>query len=304
LTGADFDIGRLLGTLWRRKLLILCLALIVPAAALASSLLAHQKYTATATILFRSASVPPQLQTPWLPPELTDLDPARQEATDVALANLSAVAENTVNQLGRPIGDVSVTGNASTDVLSVSATETSPKFAADVANAYAKAYVLFRSQRYVALIAAALTAAKGEYAAIPKAQRHGSAAAQLSSTIVGLTALARLQDPAAAVVQAATTPIAPDSRRVVRNVGLGLGAGILLGLALAVLLDLLSNSSRDAKVAGRSLRGWAAPIGEQHVRSAGDRVEQDLAAPRDLVTDSGDLRSAGHATVTREHRVT
>ena len=279
---AEFDIQRALRALWRRKLVILLLAAVVPAAALAYSLSRPREYEATATMLLQTPLLPTARQAPGVPLQATDADPARQEATDVALASLSSVANAAANQLGRSIGKVSVTGNAKADVLSVTATETSPTFAARVANVYASAYARFRGERYATMIDAARTQVEHAYGALPADERGTSRGQALARTSASLGTLATLQLTRTSVVQPATVPTAPSSRKTVRNVALGLGAGLLLGLALALLLELLPGRPHE-------------PVRDE------PRSDHDGLEPEFVLADSdGTDERAGHPLVARE----
>jgi uncharacterized protein involved in exopolysaccharide biosynthesis len=283
---AEFDIQGVLRALWRRKLVVLLLAVVVPAAALAYSLSRPREYEATATILFQTPSLPTRQQAPGIPAQATDTDPARQEATDVALASLSSVANTAANQLGRPIGKVSVTGNASTDLLFVHAIESRPTFAAQVANVYASAYVRFRGERYAAMVDAARTQVEQAYDALPGGDRATSRGQALARTSATLDALAKLQLARTSVVQRATVPTTPSSRKTLRNLGVGLAAGLLLGLALAAVLELLQGrpheSDRDD------------PGSEQ------DRLEREFSLAGSDGTDGASSERAGHTLVAQE----
>src|ERR687894_1707227 len=81
----------------RLRVVLLCLAL-VPATALALSLLQTKEYTATASLLFRDPGFAQQLFGSSVGNQ--PKDPAREAATNVELVSLAEVARRTARKLG------------------------------------------------------------------------------------------------------------------------------------------------------------------------------------------------------------
>lgn len=239
----EFDIHRVIRVLRRRKLVIIVLTAVVPLAALAYSLRQPPQYSATATVLLQNPQLPQQVSGSLLlaPAE----DPTRVAATDVQLIQLGAVANKTEALLHRAIGSVSVSGNASTDLVQITATEGQPAFAATVANAYAKEYEEFSRQQEAATILSVRSQFVDQYGRLSVAARNGAQGRALLSTVNKLERLAALQTGNAALVQAASTPTVPSGPQTKRNVVLGLAAGLLLGLALAFLIDVFDRRVRE-----------------------------------------------------------
>jgi capsular exopolysaccharide synthesis family protein len=239
----EIDIHRVLAVLRRRRLVILALTVLVPLAALAYSLSQSKQYTATTTALYQDPQLTQQItgSLSLLPSE----DPARVAATNLKLAQLATVASMTSKQLHRPIGSVSVSSDASTDLVTFSATSTSPRFAATVANTYANQYVSFRRQQNAATIMKVQGLVQREYSTLPQAAKSLRKAKTLANTANRLGVLASLQTGDAALVQPAGVPSSPSSPKTVRNVIIGLAVGLMAGLALAFLLDLVDRRVRD-----------------------------------------------------------
>src|SRR5919197_1725130 len=129
----------------RRRLWIVCLCVVlVPAAAVAYSLLQKPEYTAKATLLFRDPQFDQRLfgdtfmQTP--------IDPAREAATNVGLVSLPRVAAQTAAQLPPMTEDevssaVTVKNAGQSDLATIEATARTPALAARLANTFADQYI-------------------------------------------------------------------------------------------------------------------------------------------------------------------
>lgn len=242
-TTAEFDIHRVLRVLRRRRLVIAALIVVVPLAALGYSLNQPTEYSASATLLLQNPNLPQQVGGS-LTLQLGE-DPSRVAATAIQLAQSATVANMTEATLHAPLGSVSVQGNASTDLISIVATETKPTFAAAVANTYAREYETFARQQEAATILSVRQQFERQYAALSAAARRSAEGQSLLNTANHLEQLASLQTGDAELVQPATAPVGPSGPRTVRNVLLGLAVGVLLGLALAFLFDMVDRRVRE-----------------------------------------------------------
>ena len=245
----DFSLRMLLGVLRRRWLVLAaCLSLGV-ALSLAISLLQDDRYTASASLLFRDPGFDQKLfGSTFLD---SSQDPDREAATNVRLVSLDVVAARTAKKLGGAVtgGDVAdiveVAPEGQSDVVSVSATHTDPKFAARVANAFATEYIAFRRDADRSKVQEAQTLVERQLDALPPEQRAGIEARSLRDRSEQLEILASLQTGNAELVQRARVPEARSSPRLSRNLVIGILLGGLGGILLALMIERLDRRVRD-----------------------------------------------------------
>jgi capsular exopolysaccharide synthesis family protein len=235
----------------RRRILVVALcALLVPGVALALSLREQKRYTASASVLFRT----PQLDATLFgaSPRSSSVDPLRGAATDVGLASLPAVAQRTASLLGLSnagivSGDVSVSAAGNSDLISITANDVNRQFAAKLANTYALASIQLRQEAERANVLLAQAAVGREIAGLSPADRSGVRGTTLSQRYDQLTTLAALETGNTDLVRPASVPLAASSPKVRRNVVLAGVLGLLLGLCLAFVRDLLDPHLNEPK---------------------------------------------------------
>lgn len=202
------------------------------------------------------------------------LQPDRAVQTQVKLMTLRSLAQTVANDLQSSataddiLRRVSVAQSDQTDVIDITAADSTGQGAAAIANSMAKAYVAWSKQVRTAALKAAgdevqaqMTDAQDQMTSLSRQISKGGAAAlaktsELAAARDRYTALAkrlddlrvseRLETGDAQVVAEATAPSQPVSPNPVRNIGLGLALGLVVGLGLAYVLGLSSTSgSRD-----------------------------------------------------------
>ena len=195
-----------------------------------------------------SASASLLLRTPQLDQSLTGIqvsspstDPARDPATDQSLLTLATVATRVAHHLhmstSRVQSEISVGSDALSDVVPVTATDTSPTIAAELANAYVNQYIAFRRQADRSQLSEAEQLINNQIQAIPPSQQAGPAARALQARRDELQLLASLQTGNAEVVQAATPPKSPSGPHPKRDALIGLLLGLLVGAALVIIIE-------------------------------------------------------------------
>ncbi|HEX8066711.1 MAG TPA: polysaccharide biosynthesis tyrosine autokinase [Thermoleophilaceae bacterium] len=242
----------LLHILRRRIGVVLACALLLPGAALAFSLAQEKQYSASSSLLFRDPQFDQKLfgSTVFEPIR----DPAREAETNVKLVSLDVVADRTARALtGRRLtkGDVqskvTVQPEGKSDVVSITATDHDPRFAARLSNLFAEQYIAFRRDADRSKIYSAQQLIERQIGRLPEPQRTGERGRSLRERAEQLQILASLQTGNAELVQTASPPTAASSPNPVRNTVLGLGLGVLLGLGLAILLERLDRRLKDPK---------------------------------------------------------
>jgi receptor protein-tyrosine kinase len=217
-----------LRVLKRRYVVILVAVISVPLAALLYSSTQTKEYTASTTVLFESNAESPEEQT-------------REAATNEALAVLPTVAAKAAKKLpgaslGEVLGSVEVSAaNEMANVATISATNESPTRAAEIANAYANAYIDFRREARQAPLKSATAVFESRLENLPAGEV--SKAEALEQKLNELEIQEALQTGQASVVQQAEPPSSPSQPKTKRNVLIGIVLGIVLAFALAAIIE-------------------------------------------------------------------
>jgi capsular exopolysaccharide synthesis family protein len=263
------ELQRVLQVLRRRAIPIALTVIIVAFAAVGLSLLQEKKYSASASILFRSQNLAQELPGSTAP----SVDQQAQAATNLQLASLQEVAVRAADKLGprfnqREISDgVSVSAKGASNVVDVTATWRSPRTAARVATTFAQQFVQFQAGAERVRISDAQkrllqTLQRELQSAAPDRTRIDTIQASLDN----LQVLKNVNSGEAQVIQRADVPSSPSSPRPVRNGVIGIFAGLLLGIGLALALEQLDRRVRSASELEELL---GAPLLAQVPRSEG-----------------------------------
>ena len=276
----NVDLIRIAQVLRQRAALIVMCVLVTGGAAFVLSKAQRKQYTATAQILFRNAQLDQQAAGLQV---VNQTNPQPQTDTDLKLATLPRVAGQTAEALDHGLTQkqvsnaVSVTQEADTDLAQVTATWTSPTFAAEMANTYAQNVVTDRNRADASYYSNALQAVNLQYQALSPAQQNGVEGADLKDRANSLQILSHLQEGEVQLEQAAVPPPGPSSPKIVRNTFIGAFLGLLLGLVLAFLLQRMDRRLREP---GELERVYGAPL---------LAVVPESSALRDVPTGNGSI---------------
>ena len=241
------DGGQLVTALRRRAPLIAVCAFLVAGSALVLSLVQTNVYSAEASLLFRDPGFDQRL---FRSAGESWEDPAREAATNVALASLDTISELTADDLGGGLdGDdvsakVNVESGGQSDVATIVAEDPDPEEAANLANTFAQNYIEFRRDADRAQVAGARELVEADFESLPAGERDSQAGESLQRQISQLQALEALQTGNAELVQEAEVPSSPSSPKPLRNAILGLLLGLLLGVGIALLRERLDRRLR------------------------------------------------------------
>lgn len=231
----------------RGKWLILLSAVIIPVAAFAYSSREKPVYQASATVLLSTQSLAAALTGTQ-----NQLDtPDRIAATQAELARVPEVVNSVIGRFHLPmtagafLSQSSVTAQVGADILVFTVTSGDPALVPKLASAYAHAYTAYRLR----LDTASLEAARAEVQAqLDELRRAHQASSSLYSSLFSkeqeLRTLEALQTSNAFVVNSpsrASKIVAPMKRDIV----VGLVLGILLGIGLAYLREVLDTRVRS-----------------------------------------------------------
>jgi len=232
----------------KRKWVFVQAVLVVTLATLGFSLSQEKAYTATATLYFNDPT-----QGVLDQPGGSFVDPSREAATNERLVNLPVVAQRAAVELGRGVtgeqvaGSVTIESSGDADLVDIGATAPSGRGAADMANAYANAYIAFRRETGRGDLREAARLVESTLAGLPPARRAGAEGAELRSRLERLRLAESLQTGKAKLVQRAQAPDGPSSPKTKRNVILGLLMGSILGFAIAALFERLDRRLRTVE---------------------------------------------------------
>jgi Mrp family chromosome partitioning ATPase len=181
------------------------------------------------------------------------------------------------------MGDVSLSIDTSTGLLDVNATGPSAKFAAALANAYARRIAATTTASTTRQLAAAARVLQRRLSHLsPAAPGDAGEQATLQDEISRLDFVQATATPGQ-VVRTAFPASEPASPKPVRNVALGLLAGLLIGLVAAFLRESFDRRMRGSdEIAGKL--GFPL-LGHVRRRTLGKAVQPRLAGDRDGAGD-------------------
>ena len=243
-----WDVYRVIEALRRRVgLVVLCIVL-VPLAALGLSLAQEKQYTATIAILFRNPGLDQEILghgNILFPP----IDADQEAATNLRLVDLDTVDRLVGRQLGLSQNDVrgkiNVQAQGNSNIVTVSATDSSARRAATIANVFGAQFIAFRREADRAKINQATILIQNRINELPPGGGGIIRRRLLENRLTALETLADLQTGNAEVVQPADVPTSPSSPKIVRNTVIGGLVGVLLALALALILDRVDRRVRE-----------------------------------------------------------
>ena len=245
------DLHHYLNVAWRWKWLLAGLIVLIPAGVYAVSSQLGKTYEAKTTLFVQSTSV--------ASPQFSDQTAVSTSSPDnvALLVKTPLVADLAAQKLGEPRSDArpllaqvsaalnaNITTGSDTNFLTITASDSNPRRAAAIANAFAHALVAKRASQAQQAIASTLRQINANAPAI---SGLGAAAKQdLATQIQSLQTLRSTQQGATQIVDPVQTPTSPVSPRPLRNTALGFIFALLLAAGLLPILDRLDRKIRQA----------------------------------------------------------
>jgi capsular exopolysaccharide synthesis family protein len=229
-------------------------ALVVGAGTAAVTLTHSKVYRAQSSISFNDIAAEANLvsETPVTPSASTLVD-AAIEARTITRPAVVARVKKLLNSNAPTSGvSASVAGPANLVVIRADASRAAS--AAALANAYATAEQDVVTAAIQGQLAQAANTLQADFQNLRKVVPDPSTAATYGDRITRLRFLAETARPVQ-ILGAATAPAGPVSPHPIRNGLIGLAAGLLLGLLIALLRGSLDRRLRDASAIGAEL-GW------------------------------------------------
>lgn len=223
--------------------------LLVMAAALVASFASQKQYDGQAALLFGGQDRVESLLTPDAQSNVND--PERQLNTDVSLIKLDTVADAVKRRLNLPtptselLDQVSAETSSSSDIVTVTARDPSPRRAAAIATAFAQEYVTYRRNAARRSFDEAAQLAQSRLDALSPQDQATEEARQLRARKRDLEINAALQTGGVEVIRKAAVPASPSRPRPKLSAALGLFLGGLLGIALALALEFADRRLKD-----------------------------------------------------------
>jgi tyrosine-protein kinase len=244
------DISTFFATLRRRVLIIVAAVAVGGAAAYYISDQQSDKYSATAKLLLQGSAA--DRPGAGFSAPLPDSAPDRE---DLILGGdvLKRVERKLAKRVGaqeaaQVTSDLSVFSGQDSNVVVLTGTAPQPKIAALAANLLATENIEFRRQSVVAKVRRSEKAVQQELSHLTgRSPEAIQSANNLRGVLQNLRANATSADGDAVVVKRAEAPSSPSSPKPKRNGLIGAFAGLLVGLALALVLEQLDRRVRHSK---------------------------------------------------------
>lgn len=222
--------------------------LLVIAAALTISLSSTKKYDASAELLFGGQDSVERLITP----DAGEVrDPERELNNDVKLITLDTVAAAVRRRLQlntsteKLLEQVSTETDTTSDIVTVVIRDENPRQAAAIANAYVEEYVAFRRRSARQNLNDAARLADTRLRALSPVEQQSEEARQLRARKRELEITAALQTGGVEIVRRARVPDDASRPRPKLSFAVGAVLGLLLGVALALMLEFADRRLKD-----------------------------------------------------------
>lgn len=242
------DLARALRIFRDRKWIIIGFGLLGLAAGLVQSMLTTPRYEATARILWQNTTLDRALFNAQI---FQISDQERALTTGADLVKLDQVAASVKQELGspRPVaslqGMVSVKANSNSNIIDIVARSPYQVEPADVANSFARQFILYRQQADRAVLANAREQVEAELAAMTEAEAASARGQTLSQKAEELAVLESLQTGGYELVEVAKAPSAAYNIHTNRDAVIGLFLGLIVGVIIASVLQVLDKRIKE-----------------------------------------------------------
>ena len=234
------DLREFVALLRRHALLIAVVAIVTGVSTFAVSAGQAKQYVATTTLLYAPRSGTTSL----------DSDPTRAMGTLVGIAASNTVLAPIARHYKLTVAElqsaVTVRGDTTSDILTVSVDSTNPSRAAAIANSISRTLIANGTARTKNLLNAQITFLQQQLQALTGKVDPSSvaAAASIRTQLAQSRAELATETPDVSVLTPASTPSSPSSPHPKRNGAIGLLVGLVLGIMIGFLRDRLDRRMR------------------------------------------------------------
>jgi capsular exopolysaccharide synthesis family protein len=237
---------RVLRVVWERKWLVIACVIVSLGVATASVSTAEKKYESTAELLLRD----PGFARTLFGSDLFEsgANPERDTSTTLEVIESAQVTERVVRALDGEVSgstaveSIDVNAGENSDIVSIAATTADPKLSARLANAYAREFVNYTRERDRAKVRDAQRLMEQTLEAAPPEQQQN-----LLDSLRQLTVLEALQTGQGDLLALARPNTDPASPKPFQAAALAGVLGLLLGVAVALLADLIDRRLKTAE---------------------------------------------------------
>lgn len=232
--------------LWAHKYLIAMLVVIATVSTYVYYDRQPERFSSSTDIYLRNSPAADAALTGTVAPVTSQ----RELANQARLLRTRSVARRVAKKIGfngEPdalLDGIEVTPSADADLVTLTAVAGSAGVAADVANAFAAAFVEQRDAARKQTARTSRIAAQRQLDDLPKDQRESPTAAQLQFRVGQLAALENLSSSTAVQLEAAEVPAAPFEPNPLRNAIFAFALSLMLGTIGAYGLDRLDRRIR------------------------------------------------------------
>ncbi len=236
---------QLLAVLRRGKWWFLACVLILPTLIYFYSERLPKTYTAATTVAVGSSLIDTSLFNEQTRPAINSI------ARVARLTSTSVVAREAAQRyLQNPppnpsslLGQITVSADQETELITITAVDAQPGRAADIANAFGQTLVGRRKRAAIDQVSRAVSTVKDNLDRLPRSDPEGRR--QLSQELQRLRAVRAAQGNNSSIIEPAVAPGAASSPNPRRNATLAFIVAVLLGLALVTLIDRLDRRIRE-----------------------------------------------------------
>lgn len=292
-TPPTIDLHQYWGVLRARKLTVIITTLAAIALAAAYIVLQKPQYTAQAKVLVNPLLSPVAASTPKS--NIPDMNTEQATAASAPVANLARASLKLSSSNGdRLLSHLNVSAASTGNILQFAYTSSDPQQAAQYVNAFAQAYVTYRNNTVLKLLAAAVRE-RGQKIAVLEEQLKHSGTAQRAATMSQLhddeIQLATFQSDQSLVDggQVIGTAVPPSSPSGKKSTLLIIAAvvGLVLGILLALIREAMDRRIKSPGELGDRLQ---APVLGVIPKFRGGRSEDRslvvLAEPRGAASEA------------------
>jgi succinoglycan biosynthesis transport protein ExoP len=242
------DSVRAIRARWR---LVLAIVAAVTGIAIALSVSSEKQYDATAQLLLRGEEPINALLDPT--GATRSSDPERDLNTEVELIKVGPTARTVQRTLGlrrsadHLLDQVETSTSSTSDIVRLRVRDHDPVLAARIANAFGDAYVQFRVSSAKARYRQAADLAQQQLLALSPDDRRTVQGRDLQARRRELQIASALQTGGAELVRRASVPASPSRPRPLLSGALGLLLGLVLGVGVALVLNLVDRRFKDER---------------------------------------------------------
>lgn len=229
--------------IWRHKWIVLLTIILIATLSVAlPMLLLDEKYKASTELLQRRYD----LDQAMLGSDVYSAnsgDPERDILTSADLVTspevIDSVEKVLVSRLdGKDVEDmVEASAVQNKEILVITATDTDPILAADIANTFAREYIAWRQIIDKEALTQARIPIEQQLASVPESQRGNVGYSELVTRLETIKLAETLQVGYLQIVNEAEPPATADSPKASRNAVFGLLAGVLIGIGVAFFIE-------------------------------------------------------------------